>query len=269
MLIKRILTAVVAIPIALAAIIWLPPVVFAALVATLLLVGAWEWSRLIGLTQLWPRVVYLFVVALGIFLSALTQVVPVLFTALIIWLWAFVAIVNYQRQGHGAGFQFPIVRSIIGFVVLIAAWVSIVTLRVQTQFGSEWLILVLLLIWSADIGGYFAGRFFGKKSLCSRVSPKKTWAGFFGGLILTIIVAAIYGLFLPLTQEKYFALLGLSLITALFSVVGDLAVSLLKRMSNIKDSGGFFPGHGGVLDRLDSVAAATIIFVIFSYWMGF
>lgn len=270
MLIKRIITAAIAIPAVLACILVLPSLYFSYVVAALLLVGAWEWTHLIGMTKMTPRVIYLACVLLGIFFSVWLPIVPLLSFAGFIWVWAFCAILNFQAEGLGLGFQFPVLRSLVGFIVLVTTWVSLVTLHTQTQFGPIWLILVLCIIWGADIGGYFSGRFFGEKKLCSRVSPHKTWAGFFGGLFLSLLTAAIYAyFFLSLTREQYFLLFLLTLLTALFSVVGDLSVSLLKRLSAVKDSGHFFPGHGGVLDRLDSVAAASLAFVIFAYWFGF
>lgn len=261
MLKTRVLTAIVALPIVFAAILFLKPVYFAVIFAALLLCGAWEWSALIGFTRTAFRVMYLIGIAMGIFLAAFFPVLPVLFVAVALWLWTVAAIIHYQCDGSGAGFQFPPVRALIGFIVLISTWVSVVTLQTDTDMGPHWLILVLLITFAADVGGYFAGRALGSHALCSRVSPKKTWEGFAGGMIFSVFVAAIGGLLLSLSHQQYAYLLLLTLITALFSVVGDLSVSLLKRMSGIKDSGTFFPGHGGVLDRLDSVAAATVIFV--------
>lgn len=269
MLIKRIITATIAIPLVLACILVLPSLYFSYLVAALLLVGAWEWTHLIGMTKILPRIIYLVCITLGIFFSVWLPILPILSFAGLMWLWAFFAIFNFQAEGVGLGFQFPIVRSLIGFIVLVTTWVGLVTLHTQTQFGPVWLILVLCIIWGADIGGYFAGRFFGEKKLCARVSPNKTWAGFFGGLLLSLVISAMYThLFLSLTHRQFFLLLVLTVITALFSVIGDLSVSLLKRLSAVKDSGNFFPGHGGVLDRLDSVAAASLAFVVLAYWFG-
>ena len=100
------------------------------------------------------------------------------------------------------------------------------------------------------------------------MSPNKTWEGFWGGMILSVFVSMICGLFLSLSIVHYIGFVVLSLLTALFSVIGDLAVSLLKRISGIKDSGHIFPGHGGMLDRIDSVAAATVVFVLGALLLG-
>lgn len=268
MFIKRLITALIAIPITLLVIIYLPPIYFSIVMALLILVGAWEWSALLNIPTYSACVTYVILVALGILFSAWLHTLPVLLIALLVWLWSFIAIVHYQKNGAGAGLHLPRMRAIVGWVLLIATWASIVTLRIQLQFGASWLILMLLIVWAADVGGYFAGRFLGKSHLCARVSPKKTWAGFFGGLILSMVIAAIYVSFLKLPAEKYFLLLVLSFVTALFSVIGDLTVSLFKRMSGLKDSGKFFPGHGGVLDRIDSIMAASVVFVIGAYWIG-
>lgn len=269
MLKTRILTAIVALPILVAAIVWSKPLCFAMILTVLILCAAWEWSAFIGFSRVYLRIIYVLCIAAGLFLSAFVPVFYVSSIAVLIWLWALVAIVHYQHDGVGAGFQFPIARLFIGCIVLVSTWISILTLQTVGDFGPQWLLLVLGIIFAADAGGYFVGRVFGKQALCSRVSPKKTWEGFAGGLIFSLIVATIGGLFLSLPREQYFWLLFLTLITALFSVVGDLCVSLLKRMSGVKDSGIIFPGHGGILDRLDSVASATVIFVFGAQLLGF
>lgn len=268
MLLTRILTALILLPLIILAIIKLPPLYFSVIVAALMLVGAWEWSGLVDFTKNIFKISYVICVALGIFFSAFLPELVVLSVAVVIWVWALIAIINYQKNGSGAGFQFSILRSIIGFIVLIATWMAIVALKTSSDFGPAWLILVLCIIWGADVGGYFAGRALGKNALCSRVSPKKTWEGFAGGMILSVVVAAVGGLFLSLSLQRYVCLLILAFVTALFSVVGDLGVSLLKRMSGVKDSGKFFPGHGGMLDRLDSVAAGVVVFVVGASLLG-
>lgn len=269
MLKTRILTALVVLPILIVAIVWLKPLYFAMILTVLILCAAWEWSALIGFSRVYSRILYVLCIAVGLFLSAFLPVFYISLIAALIWLWALVAIVHYQRDGAGAGFQLPIARSFFGCIILVATWISLLTLQTADDFGPHWLLFVLGIVFAADVGGYFAGRALGKHALCSRVSPKKTWEGFAGGLLFSLIVAAIGGLFLSLSREQYFLLLFLTLITALFSVVGDLCVSLLKRMSGLKDSGTFFPGHGGILDRLDSVASATVIFVFGAQLLGF
>lgn len=261
MLMSRILTSIVVLPLLFAAIIWLPPVDFAMLTGAAILIGAWEWSQLAGIQKKFSRILYVLIIFIGLFSSIFIPVFAILLIALFALVWMLIAILSYQREGLGAGFQLKIVRGVIGLIVLVATWVSIVALKSHPLFGPNWLILVLLIVVGADVGAYFAGRFCGKRLLCSRVSPKKTWEGFFGGLFLSTLTAVIGGLFFSLPIMQYLCLILLSVITALFSIVGDLGESLLKRIAGVKDSGAIFPGHGGMLDRLDSISAATIVFV--------
>lgn len=265
---KRILTAVILLPIIFGAIFWLPLLYFSIMLGSLILVGAWEWSALIGLNKISLRILYVILMAMGILISAFINITWTLSVAALCWLWILIGIIHYQRNGAGAGFQFPVVRFLAGFPVLIATWVSMVALKSHPGFGAPWLLLVLCIIFAADTGAYFAGRFFGKRFLCSQVSPKKTWEGFFGGLILSLCVAAIGGYYFALLPQEYFYLMLVAFVTILFSVVGDLGVSLLKRIAGVKDSGAFFPGHGGMLDRLDSISAATVFFVLIALWVG-
>lgn len=268
-MITRIITGIILLPLLLTAILFLPPVYFCIFTGALVLVGAWEWSLLAGIVKKSSRVVYVACVMLGLFVSALFSPVILLSVALLVWIWILVAIIYYQRNELAVGLQFPAVRIVMGIIVLTSTWVSIVTLKIHPDFNASWLILVLLIIFGADIGAYFSGSFFGKNAFCSRVSPKKTWEGFFGGLFLSIFIAAIGGLFLSVKPfSHYLLLLALALITALFSVIGDLGVSLLKRIAHVKDSGNIFPGHGGMLDRMDSVAAASVAFVFFALLLG-
>lgn len=267
-LIKRVFTAVILLPILIAAIFWLPLLYFAVILGLMILVGAWEWSALVGLTRISLRILYVILIAIALFISAFINISWTLSIAAFCWLWILIGIIRYQRNGLAAGFQFPFVRFFAGFPVLIATWVSIVALKSHPGFGAPWLLLVLCIIFAADTGAYFSGRFFGKRFLCSRVSPKKTWEGFWGGLILSLCVAAVGGYYFALLPQQYFYFMLIAVVTILFSVVGDLGVSLLKRIANVKDSGKFFPGHGGMLDRLDSVAAATVFFVLIALWIG-
>lgn len=268
MLKTRLITALVLLPLVLLAILYLPPFYFACVLAIFFMIAAWEWSGMVGFTLRGLRIFYVLCVLIGLYVSEFLPVMIVLLAGFLMWLWISAGIVSYQCGGKGFGLQYPPVRSFIGFVVLIASWVALMTLKTYPGLGSQWLLLVLFIIWGADVGAYFAGRHFGKLSLASRVSPKKTWAGFFGGVALSLIIAALGGLFFHFGGVVYLELLLVAVFTTLFSVIGDLGISLVKRMSGVKDTGNIFPGHGGVLDRLDSVAAATVVFVLLVLWLG-
>lgn len=270
MLKTRVFAAGVALPITLAAIIWLPSIYFAVLIGLLILLGAWEWAPLAGFDALKSRVIYVALVLLGLLVSVFLPAFWILNAALLVWLWISVALLCYEQDASSAGLHCRFARGLVGFVILIAAWVSIVTMQTPMQWASPYsLILMLCIVWAADVGAFFAGKRFGQRALAARVSPKKTWEGFFGGMALSIFVAMVGGIFLTHSWQGYIGLLILSIVTAFFSVIGDLGVSLFKRMSDVKDSGHFLPGHGGLLDRLDSVAAASVIFTLGTFLGGF
>ena len=127
------------------------------------------------------------------------------------------------------------------------------------------MLFLLVLIWAADIGAYFSGRRFGNKKLCPAVSPNKTLAGLCGGVILAQAVAISYVCIIVQTPgaKDFFVFSVLALVVSLVSVLGDLFESLLKRISGNKDSGNIIPGHGGLLDRIDSLTSSAPIFFLF------
>ena len=144
--------------------------------------------------------------------------------------------------------------SLAGMLALVPAWLALARLRVDLPRGAEWMLFAFVLVWMADIGGYFFGRRFGRTRLAPNVSPGKTWEGVLGGFVLSTVVAIAASFWFDLTLARF---LVLCLAVVAFSVVGDLTESLLKRYAGVKDSGAIFPGHGGVMDRIDSVTAAA------------
>jgi phosphatidate cytidylyltransferase len=231
---------------------------YAALVfAAFWLVGTDEWARLLRLAG--PgRVGYDLVFAAGA-LAVLAGWVPeglvaALFTvAAAVWLLMFVFVLRFPKPP-------PRVATVpVGLIVLLAAWASFHRVHGAGPDGPALIVTGLVIIWSADTGAYFTGRSFGRTPLAPRVSPKKTWEGVAGGVVLATVV----GLIAAFALELPLLLLGLTAAAmALISVVGDLGVSMLKRHAGLKDSGVLLPGHGGVMDRFDGVTAALPFFVL-------
>ena len=221
------------------------------------LVGADEWARLMRLS-LPGRAAFdvLFVafvavvVGRGLPAGAITVV---LWLAVLVWLVIFVLVLRFpERLPLGT-------LTLAGLVVLAAAWLSIYRVHGVPDGGPLLILCALMIVWSADIGAFFVGRRFGRTPLAPRVSPKKTWEGVGGGVVLAtaagVLAAAILGL--PLAR-----LAPLAAGMALVSVIGDLGISLLKRRAGLKDAGVLLPGHGGILDRFDGVTAALPVFVL-------
>ena len=154
-------------------------------------------------------------------------------------------------------------RSLMGFIILAPAWIASVFL-LSFPKGSSLMVAMILVVVCADIGAYFSGKRFGRHKLAPAVSPAKTWEGFWGGILACALLSVVVWYFLPVQQQHIglASVAGVILTTAAASVVGDLSVSMVKRQSGFKDSGNLLPGHGGILDRLDSIVAAAPVFAL-------
>lgn len=264
MLKQRIITALVLAPLALAGLFGLIDGSFALFTGVIVLLGAWEWANLAGLEQTVKRLGYvagLGLLMLGAWLSGSVLASWPLWLSAIGWLVCLYWVALYPQSS--AQWRATTVRLVIGIWVLLPCWIGLIQLR---AVGGEWLLYVLLLVWVADIGAYFAGRRFGRRKLAPRVSPGKSWEGVYGGLLATALLALIFALWLGLEAAQGAWLLVATLIVTLVSVLGDLLESMLKRLRGIKDSGHLLPGHGGILDRIDSLTAAVPLFALFRLW---
>ena len=263
MLKQRILTALILIPLLLVLVLWVPPVVGLTFFAALILLGAWEWSAFLH-TSRPGRWTYVAVVAA---LMAVAWYSTASYAGLQLWLmaacawWlvAFLWILWCPTRVSG------VTATAAGLLVLVPAWVAVARLHTAHDAGPKLTLFLLLLVWAADVGAYFTGRRLGRVKLAPRVSPGKTWEGVCGGFLASAGVA-LAGVELFELPPLPFAMLCLAV--SLVSIVGDLTESLFKRYAGLKDSGAVFPGHGGVLDRIDSVTAAAPFFVLGLGWLG-
>lgn len=269
-MLKRIITAVVLAPLTLASIWLLPSSGVAILFAIVMMLGAIEWARLIGLRWPMQQLAYL----LGLLLLMLAgwfvyrSSLPKEPVILLATLWWFSSLAWLRRfsQGKGASLASPRVAGVVGYVVLVLAWYALLVLHGLAK-GPYFVTLLLLVVWGADVGAYFAGRRFGRRKLAVQISPGKTWEGVVGGLLLAVLAGVVLHLLLGPAWLSLYGLLPLLVLTVLFSIVGDLFESMLKRQYGAKDSGNLLPGHGGVLDRIDSLTAAAPIFVMALLWL--
>jgi phosphatidate cytidylyltransferase len=256
----RVITALVIAPIVLALIFFAPDWLFALTMLAMALVGAWEWSALAGRpsvqARLWLAVFFAVLVAAGVTLQRKVPQVSWLtlysVLALVWWVFSLVWLAVWRAE-------FPrYIKVLCGVLTLLPSLAAVVAIRAV----SPWYLLMLLLLTvSADIGAYFAGRAFGKHKLAPLVSPGKTWEGVVGGMALAAVVALIEDHWLTAVPAGLYVILALVLVA--LSIVGDLSESLFKRQAGVKDSGSLFPGHGGVLDRVDSLTAAAPL-----YWLA-
>ncbi|MDR5750457.1 MULTISPECIES: phosphatidate cytidylyltransferase [unclassified Caballeronia] len=258
MLKTRVITAIVLLAVLVPVTLFAPVGAFGALIAFVVVFAAWEWARLLKLGGVGP-VVYALVCALALVLSTYLGVAPkgLLQMAAIFWVLAGpFALLRKPQLAAGAWRSFLLFA---GVVVFAACWHALVAAR---TVGVAFVLSLLLVVWLADIGAYFAGKALGRHKLAPSISPGKTWEGAVGGWVAVIVIGSIAAATLAFAPTLFTAFVehlgwvrALAALTVLvaFSVIGDLFESLLKRQAGVKDSSGLLPGHGGVLDRIDAL----------------
>jgi phosphatidate cytidylyltransferase len=274
----RVLAALAMTPIAIAAILLLPTPWMVALAAVMFLAGLWEWFRLADIDDTLARTVLL-VVNMALMVAivwgsrtsgglsyVLLQIMIVVGVAwwlvAMLWLRHFDFASNHETHAR-------VFKLAAGTLAIVPAWCALAVLHGSEPDGHRWLFVALAIVWAADSGAYFAGRHFGKRKLAPRISPNKTVEGLLGGVACGLAVALAFAPFAGATLRQLPAVALVAIVAVLFSVVGDLFESLLKRHVGAKDSGDLIPGHGGILDRIDGVIAALPVFALGKALMGF
>ncbi|CAM3688648.1 phosphatidate cytidylyltransferase [Parendozoicomonas haliclonae] len=269
MLKQRVITGLALLPVALCGVFLLPQEWFAIFIGAIITLAAWEWANLSGFSAVWQRVLYAAVTG-GLLLCLFSlSVLPLSFllgAGLVWWLVAVMLVISYPDSL--AVWKPRIVQLIIGWLVLIPAWGGLVFLKSQgtpefEQQGNALILYVFVLVWGADVGAYFAGKTFGRRKLAPHLSPGKTWEGVLGGLLTITLIALGVAWYRELGLFHAIGLLAMTWVVGLVSVLGDLLESMFKRERGIKDSSSLLPGHGGIMDRIDSLTAAIPVFSVF------
>ena len=276
MLKQRVITALVLAPLLLALIFLTKASVFATLLGLIFLLGMWEWTRMAGVRGYPLRIACL--LAYAILFALLWPVcktpwwwLPVL-AGLLWWLLA-LAWLAHPRFGAEPTPGHAVIKLLAGALVVVPAWCAVVVMhgdmaKPNTGRGEWWVVFFACIVFAADIGAYSAGRRWGRTKLAPAISPGKTREGVYGALVCSGAVGLVGGAMLHVPADRLPAIVALALLTVLFSIVGDLFESLIKRHAGVKDSGALFPGHGGVFDRMDSLVAALPIFVLGKFILG-
>ncbi len=261
---QRLVTALAIAGVVIAILFWMPPQVAVAAVAAVVLAGAWEWAGFAGLANSRQRAFYTLGVAAAVVLAWwLTSGAASLRVFLtVVAAWWFVAFLWLAFASQAGGRR---AAAAVGFAVLVPAAVGLGRIALVEPEGRILLLFFLVLIAATDVGGYFGGRRFGRHKLAPVVSPNKTWEGFVAGMVFAALVAlagaTIFG-------QPVLPWLAVCVLVTAVSVVGDLVESKFKRGAGLKDSGSLLPGHGGVLDRIDSHVAAAPVFLLGLQWLG-
>ncbi len=236
-----------------------------------LLLAAWEWSALCSMRANASRGLYVAIVALGfvayLFWANSANLAEqaswersVLLLTIPIWLASLFAVLCFPRIQTIWNQSW--LKVLLGLIIFAQAWVGLIYLR-EHSYATAWIVFVIALVAFSDIGAYFAGRRFGRHKLAINVSPGKTWEGFFGGLmaasLLGLLVLQLFAGSLFARASVFEVVIVIALVSSL-SAIGDLSLSMLKRVAGVKDSGAILPGHGGVLDRIDGMLSALPVF---------
>ncbi|MFS1563768.1 MAG: phosphatidate cytidylyltransferase [Candidatus Arsenophonus phytopathogenicus] len=270
----RIIIAIILIPLVIAALFFLPPNLFGYVIIVICSLAAWEWSQFIGWTVQIKRIISAILFGICLLglqllfqdLSQLTTeplIIYILSAGLVWWLVAIILVVTFPTSARFWS-QSVILKMLFGVLTILPFYCGMLVLKsvdyhIDNFIGAWWVLYVMLLVWSADSGAYFFGHLFGKHKLAAKVSPGKTLEGMLGGMLTAGIIAWLFSLFVPVLLISK-NLLFCSVIVVIISVFGDLTESMFKRQAGIKDSSHLIPGHGGVLDRIDSLTAAIPVF---------
>lgn len=273
MLLQRILTALILTPLAVAIILLSPDRVFALVVAVVFLGAQWEWTQLCGVGHVAARTgmlaLTLLVLAALWWARATTPYLwPAVIAVGIAWWLASLAWLRSYTFAASPSREHGYLKLAVSLCVLVPAWTALVQIHASQPHGRWWTLLALCVVWAADIGAYFSGRLLGRRKLAPRISPGKTRAGAVGALVAGMLIAVLGGWLLGAGNLALAGLAILGACTVAASIVGDLFESLMKRHAACKDSGALLPGHGGLLDRLDSVFAALPVFVLGKMLLG-
>ena len=272
MLKQRLMTAAVLIPLVVLSILYLATTSLQWLLAVVTLLAAWEWFSIIGFNT---RSKMLFAMVSLVFTAVLALFLPLgilLVFAAVMWATILVFVDFFAHQALPQKIQQllkqPMIALIMASIVLAVFWQASVQLHASSILGPQQVLYVMVLVWLADTGGYFAGKRWGTRKLAKAISPNKTWEGVAGAIVLGGVWAFIGFYFGMAGSLSLVAWLLLSTITLFISIIGDLFESLFKRCHDVKDSGHLLPGHGGMLDRIDSLIAAVPVFFAGLYFLG-
>ncbi|CRK85795.1 Phosphatidate cytidylyltransferase [Candidatus Providencia siddallii] len=282
----RLITIAVLIPLVITTLFLLSPTKFGFVIIIICTLSAWEWGQFAGFQSQTKRIGLAIIFAIILLViqfsfQDITNLInePIIFYSLLIgiiwWIIAILLVITYPISAFWSNSVVALL--LFCLLTIIPFYCGMMILRTisyqnNTFFGAWLLLYIMLLVWGSDSGAYAFGRTIGRNKLAPKISPGKTWEGLFGGLIVSEIISLLFISITPIYIIPNY-LLSTSIIVVVISVFGDLAESMYKRQSGIKDSSNLIPGHGGILDRIDSLTAAVPVFaglnLLIFKWFGF
>ncbi len=263
MLKQRVMTAMLLAPLVLAIVLFMPASVAMVVLLLLFAYASWEWASLVGLQDQRTKLMYVLLLIIATPLLLQLAVATILFSTVLFWFVISFLVLRYPHCSLWWSNSIAM-KGLMGLLTLVPSMLVLIMLIVLEQ--QSYLLMLLLYVWAADIGAYFFGRRWGTTKFIPAVSPKKSVQGLFGGWLFVLVIAISFAYLNHYVGHQLFASLVVATVTFMASVVGDLQISMLKRAAGIKDTGRILPGHGGLLDRIDSLTAAAPMFVI-SYFL--
>lgn len=267
MLLPRVLTALVLLPLLLGAIFGLATAPLFLVLSVIGVLAAWEWCAFMGVEAKPAKAAYCLLMAAGLaagwwFTAGASNALWLAAASLVWWVFAVVLVVRFPRS-FPAGPWSVARMAPLGLLLIVSTLITVAALHGQSN-GPWRLMFMLFIVFAADVGAYLVGRNYGKRKLAPAVSPGKSIEGALGGLVLVALWAAAAGSYVFRIESlgELALLIAVSVFTAAVSIIGDLTESLFKRLRGLKDSGSLLPGHGGFLDRIDSILAAAPVFTL-------
>lgn len=272
MLRLRVITALILAPLIIWSVLAFSHRALAIELGLILTVAAWEWARLSGLKNNIARIAFggmmLVIMMLMTWLlhDSMTWLSWILYCNLLWWVIGLVLVITFKKMPAQLPARFGsidiVLNLLAGIVIIGGAFVALTGLHQMPEYGALYILILLVLIWIADIAAYFSGKQFGRHKLAPYVSPGKTWEGVAGAAVAVFVAAIIIGKIRQFQLGNLILFALLVLVTIAFSILGDLTESLFKRRAGVKDSSQLLPGHGGILDRIDSLMAAAPVFLL-------
>jgi phosphatidate cytidylyltransferase len=273
MLKQRVITAAILIPLVVLAVLNTSTDTMKWILSALVLLAAWEWFEVIGLKQKVEKLLaFSSLIISTILVGQLINDSSVVYASAILWGFFTLFVVIFASRAIPPSiayfFQQRVLATVMAIATLVLFFHTSILLHQIPEIGPRLMLFVMVAVWLADTGGYFAGKRWGKHKLALMISPNKTWQGVAGAVVLVVFGALCAYPMLASGPLSFIEWVSLIMITASFSIIGDLIESVFKRIHDVKDSGNLLPGHGGVLDRIDSLLAAIPVFVIGLHMMG-